>query len=411
MQGFITSGYGYRGSGQPGQPITFEGERGAGGEWLTIIDGGTTTTSRWVPAPEVGSGVYKITSFPFEPGSMAVEEGGTVRDIPKIHKTSTAFTHLAKPADATEVTRYLGITVNFWDGIEALYYHAGTTLYVRFRNGDNPNSKTIRVGIDGWQGDLFTVRNKSFITIRNLQLQCSYRGIRLSQPDTHHVIIEGNRILATGRQKICMEFDVHDIDVRNNVGYMSGLGSYVPGAWGSGTTYDHGVKEHIYWVYKVYLSDSSSSTQEDSGITLSEVNGVNVRIHNNEIYNSLSGISIGDDCSKTEVYSNTIHNISSGGFYVGRKGLRPLSMTTLCMPAISMSGSAHVILSTIRRRKSITTITGPITLKGSAVIPSSISPRRTLCWPVMQSTISITIPFPGAGARTSRQGGLTIPAP
>ena len=43
-------------NGLPGQPITFQGERGTNGEGVSIIDAGDRVRE-WVPAPEVGAGV------------------------------------------------------------------------------------------------------------------------------------------------------------------------------------------------------------------------------------------------------------------------------------------------------------------------------------------------------------------
>ena len=60
-------------SGTASQPITFQGERGSNGQWLSIIDGGNPV-SGWVSAPEVGSGVYKTTSIGYEPYSLTVDD-------------------------------------------------------------------------------------------------------------------------------------------------------------------------------------------------------------------------------------------------------------------------------------------------------------------------------------------------
>ena len=59
-------------SGSASNPITFTGVRGSGGSWDTIING-SNTTSGWVTAPEVGSGVWK-TTLGYAPQAIMADE-------------------------------------------------------------------------------------------------------------------------------------------------------------------------------------------------------------------------------------------------------------------------------------------------------------------------------------------------
>jgi hypothetical protein len=143
------SGFSINVSGTTSQPITFQGERGSNGEWLTIIDGGNPV-SGWVAAPEVGPGVYRTTSIGYEPYSLTVDD----KTIWRINSNSmngnlienaggTGFDALARPANA--VVNYSGSpAINYWDGIEALFGYRNGVTYIRFRNGDNPGAKNIR---------------------------------------------------------------------------------------------------------------------------------------------------------------------------------------------------------------------------------------------------------------------------
>ncbi|MFC1610629.1 right-handed parallel beta-helix repeat-containing protein [Myxococcota bacterium] len=307
-------------SGAPGQPITIEGELGANGERLAIVDGGTPAVG-WVPAPEVAAGVYKTTSIAFEPYSMVVEENGVVRDIPRIHK-SNGLDYLSLPADATEVTYYLEVEVDFWDGIEALYFYDNGTTYLRFRNGDDPTSKTIRASMGTWVGAGFKLHSKSHITVRNFVVRAAFRGFNLARPETHHVTIENNEIYATGREKIYVEATGSDIEIAGNLMYMSSLSSYRPGAWNDQTDgtapYAQAVREHIYYGYKVYLSPGSNSGAEDRGIALNETGPSPVRIHGNHVSDTLVGISVFGD-SNAEIHDNTVSKISSVGIVLSQR--------------------------------------------------------------------------------------------
>jgi len=52
-------------SGSAGRPVTFQGERGPNGEWLTVLDV-SKQVEKWVAAPEVGPGVFKTTGTGFK---------------------------------------------------------------------------------------------------------------------------------------------------------------------------------------------------------------------------------------------------------------------------------------------------------------------------------------------------------
>ena len=49
----------FRRSGSKNAPITFAGSRGPQGEYLTIIEPTGAVLNKWVPAPEIASGVWK----------------------------------------------------------------------------------------------------------------------------------------------------------------------------------------------------------------------------------------------------------------------------------------------------------------------------------------------------------------
>ena len=135
--------------------IVFEGERGINGEWLTIINPSTPASTGWVPAPEIGAGVYKKTDVPFETHELTIDHKRvgfvyTMDALPEINDAydnsglTTGAQILAMPADAQLMSKFSWKKIRFWDGVEALYGAVGNTTYLRLRNGEDPNGMNIR---------------------------------------------------------------------------------------------------------------------------------------------------------------------------------------------------------------------------------------------------------------------------
>ena len=104
-------------SGKISKRITFNGERGPNGEYKTIIDP-STPIGNWLPASEIGDGVYK-TRIGFDPREMTVDHKRIGRINDKLMGDGSGFKMLARAQNA-EID-YEGSTIKFWDGIEALY--------------------------------------------------------------------------------------------------------------------------------------------------------------------------------------------------------------------------------------------------------------------------------------------------
>jgi hypothetical protein len=328
-----------RNSGSSGHPITIEGELGTGGERLSIIDGSTSITG-WVEAPEIGAGVYKKSSAAFEPGSIYVIEDSVPKDIPRCRDISIGETskysvggqndptwvkYIAQGTHDTEPTDRRQVVVNVWDAIGGMFaYGDGThgatnTIYLRFGDNSNPTTKTIRASQDG--DAAVDISNKSYITIKNFKIRGAYRGINATGSSTNNIIIDNNEIYATGSDKIRVASSADSVEIKKNVMYMSGLGSYTPAAWDDGSrngraTNAQGIKEHFYSVYKYKLSSGASSGDEDSGIVLESTGSLDITIHDNTIYNTLIGITA-SSAPSVDIYNNTIYNMSSIGILSG----------------------------------------------------------------------------------------------
>jgi hypothetical protein len=294
--------------GTEGNPITIEGENG------TIVDGSDAVNGgNWVAAPEIGTGVYKQTSYAYEPGSMYVVHNGTPVDISYCMGSDclSGSTYMAKATNATETTYYTRILVNWWDGIEALYAHSGTTLYVRFGDNSDPSSKTIRTSPDN--GAVFNLTGDSYITLKDLEIRGAYEGILLSGSGCNNIVIDGCTIYATGHEKIFITNSAATIEIKNCTIYGNGpwnLGSYRPGAWRNGNTYTYGIREWIYYCHKYYVSPTES-TRSDMNIR-ADGHGGTIQIHDNVIRDSMVGVEA-DGNGEVQIYDNEIYYHSSIG--------------------------------------------------------------------------------------------------
>ena len=138
-----------RRSGEAGRPIAIEGTRGPDGEWLCVVDR-SRPVGEWVPAPEIGLGVYKTTSLKFHPFSMTLDDKQLARVRDDFMKSGKGFEWLALPADTPCGDEMNGFDprqrpfVKFWDAIEALYAYKDGVTYIRFRNGDDPNGMKLK---------------------------------------------------------------------------------------------------------------------------------------------------------------------------------------------------------------------------------------------------------------------------
>jgi parallel beta-helix repeat protein len=305
-------------SGSPGQPITFEGERGPNGEWLTIIDGGDRV-SGWVPAPEVGAGVYKTTSIPYEPYAMTVDD----RTIWRINTRSmngilvenargTGFDALARPAEAT--VQYSGSPeIKYWDGLDALFGYRDGVTYIRFRAGDDPNAKDIRSSpgpVDEYAapaGATVLIADTSHVTIRGFWIRAAHNAVLISGPAAQNNIIEGN-VLTNGTNRVFLYGGASKNHIRGNEMKMNPYSIFRPGA--GDDTYAGWITFHLYFENK-FLVGNTSETDHNIRVW----NGANDNeIYLNHIYDGIVGIRLMTGTTGTKIYNNEINNHSGQGF-------------------------------------------------------------------------------------------------
>lgn len=316
-------------SGSPEQPITFQGERGPKGEWLSILDM-SKQVDKWVPAPEIGKGVFKTNDINFSPNCMTVDGKQLLRirdsymKLPKGGRgwpnadselknfcdwnasIIPGFYYLSLPSDAMVNVLYLKGKMKYWDGIEALYAYLDGTTYIRFRNGDNPNEKDIKAAP---KGGGIQIKDKSHIVISDLLIRGAENCIVLEGKDCHDNIIEKN-YLSHGRSRISIIKGSSRNHVRNNEMTLGYYGYSSPGAWGPATVenYQTAIRVHIYREFKCTMGNDVS---DDSALLINGAGEAN-EISGNHIFNGLVGI----DCSNTsklDCHHNTIHNMSSVG--------------------------------------------------------------------------------------------------
>lgn len=289
-------------SGERGKQIIFEGQRGPEGAWKTIIDP-SRPVKKWIPAPEVGRGVFKTTGLNFKPYSMTVDGKQILRIRDDFMQGKKGFKLLAQSPDASVKTGKGRI--DYWDGIEALYGYRQGTTYIRFRNGDNPESKAIRAAPNS---NGIMIENRSFITVRGFHIRGAYRALVIEGHDAKDNVVEKN-YLENGYARVCiLEGASHNI-IADNEMTLNYYGYGDPGAWAvEGFDKRAAIRWHIYNEFKWTFGPNAPG---DYGV-IAIGSGDGNEIKGNHIFSGLVGIC----CARTErinVHDNIINNMSNVG--------------------------------------------------------------------------------------------------
>lgn len=316
-------------SGTPGNEITFIGSA----NWTTIIDPSTDLSTGWVAAPEVGSGAWKNTA-PFTTHELTisgkrvafVSTTNTLNSAPyATNYFTTGSQMLALSSSATCKPSILGIVVPWWDGIEALWSAAGTTTFLRLRNGSDPNGLSIRVAPNSGalynaSANLSAVRiTASNIVYRGFQVRGGVGGFQLYGDGARDNLIESN-LVANG----CAGIQLTGNDIVKGASRNTIRGNTVTTDWYGGTNYLRAwiygktaalaTAENIYNVSKYYMGNLGSL---DDRIYLLYAGDSNV-ITGNICYQSVGqGIEVQGDTAITSfghvVSSNYVASHSSTG--------------------------------------------------------------------------------------------------
>jgi hypothetical protein len=307
-----------RRSGEPGRPIIFEGTRGPDGALVTVIDPGIDVGSGWVPAPEIGETVWKKADIPFNPAEMTVEHKHLLRILNEA-MPGAGIGFLALPANAVCDLTYPSRErrkVRCWDGIGAAYGTMDGVTYIRFRHGENPNTKELRAASNG--GSESRVREPAVafdgaahVVFKGFHIRGGFAQVGLLNGSHHNEIREN--LLTTGSMQLTITDGSHDNIVEGNDITLDDYAGVRPGAWASDGSYESAVRQHIYSVAK------DLSAQRSTAIYLTKA-GDNNRIIRNTIHDSLAGIALDGDPESpyrgTEVAANTVHNMSSVGIVI-----------------------------------------------------------------------------------------------
>lgn len=325
-------------SGAAGSPLTFEGERGANGEWLTIIDPSTDISGGWVAAPEVGSGVYKRTNLTFRAREVYINnkrllgayDSGTMSTITDAYPSgpTTGNGVLTLATNATLTGGGYGHTYTWWNGIEAFYTSRTNTgygtwvVYLRMRDQSNPNGLNIRAARnhnDYTSDQVFyptiSIDGRSYLVYSNLWVRNGYCQVWMKGTGAHHNVIAGN-YLSGGFCRVNLQQGPYANRILRNMLTTSLYGGTTnTGAWEPSTSSLALTRENIYEVAKYVFT--LNQTTHDKDIYLYQAGNSNV-IAFNTMSNSIGGsVQLTGDIAAptyyTEVYSNTVKANTSFG--------------------------------------------------------------------------------------------------
>ena len=126
-------------------------------------------------------------------------------------------------------------TINYWDGVEALFGYRNGVTYIRFRNGDNPAAKNIRSS-PGPRTEYSApaerepcIYNKSNIKIKGFWIRAARNAVLIYGASARNNIIEEN-YLTNGNTRVFLYDGASSNHIRNNEMKMNGLGNFKPGA-------------------------------------------------------------------------------------------------------------------------------------------------------------------------------------
>ena len=221
---------------------------------------------------------------------MVLVKDGTTYDLAEFAWRGgqhDAFKHINLPADQlawgfsseeggpAEAKGLNGHPVKYWDGIEAGYHYRDGHLYLRFRDGDDPSTKELRWcpggDLDGYQPHATTgagmlLKDRSYVTLRNLHLRAAHHGVMIQGQETHHNVVD-SCFVVNGQQKVLLEDKCSHNRVENCVLTEQNLGSdrWQRGPWGGGWSYQHGVSANYYYRYKQEIGSSTDDPRDAGG--------------------------------------------------------------------------------------------------------------------------------------------------
>lgn len=320
-------------SGVEGKPIILEGERGPNGEWLSFIDLGKPLT-QWTPAPEIGPGVYKRSADGNPPycltnhGKQILRIHDRLMGLPwdptnpveARYSTSlyqdgvSGFYFLTMPPDGKMGSLRQEDTIFFWDGIEAAYGVKDDTVYLRFRDGRDPNQENLR---GAPAGTALTIEDQAHIVVRNLAVRGAEYGIIIAGSKAAHNVIEGNSF-QHGRDRITVTKRAPHNLIRNNDVTLNFYGSDHFGlsleddaeAAEEGSAQQTSSQSKIrLGLYRAFKHIQGTDASADIGIRIQSA-GPGNRVIGNHVYNGLKGLHC-MGAPDLVVSGNVINNMSS----------------------------------------------------------------------------------------------------
>ena len=297
-------------SGEEGKPIVIQGERGKDGEWLSIIDSSLPLEVEWVPAPEVGEGGYK-TPFPgYEPMQMLVDG----KFIPRIWQDHMAdgsgFEALAFPPDHVIETDYYKQTVQYWDPMGAMIGNRDGWTYIRFRDRDDPNQKSLRAAPEG--GGVH-IEDKTYVVLSDLMVRGGENCVQITGSEAAHNVVERCRLVNGSKRVQISEGASHNVIRDSEMTIDFYAETCQTGAWGYDADdgkipYEFLLKQQFYRLYKLFCGPNATS---DYGVRMFRVGPGNEVCHNH-VHRGGQGISLNNG-QDVRIHHNTVHGLSSIG--------------------------------------------------------------------------------------------------
>lgn len=298
-----------------GSPLVIQGVR-TGQAWDTIIDGSTATSGWTSAAASCGSALcFRISNPGFTPRALIATSDKL--SVWRIHQSNglggpacsgcsgTGFQAMSRAATST--INWGQGTVNYWDGVEALWGEAGGFTYARFRNGEDPDTLSVRVAP---AGGTITINGGDAIFLRDLQIEGGQWQVEVNIGSTD-ILIE-HSLIRGGEAGIEVD-DADDTIIQDNtlhpwyIGSVAGYTStpFLPGDWNSSSNARR-VMGNIYRVNKFDVG----STREGHPAVVVQGGSDGTIIRRNTIPLSVVGIEL-EGTINTEIAENTITQCSA----------------------------------------------------------------------------------------------------